>query len=158
MTDGLLAILDGVVAQASGGEAVEVFGIDETDTTIKAYGGQVESLSSARTRGVGIRVIAEGGVGYAYTADTSEAALSETLLEARVNARVATADDANVLPQPAEFPEVPGLFDPAFVSVTPEQKVELALRLESLARAGDSVKGVDSATYGDSDTTVAIAS
>lgn len=154
----LLELLDGVVGGAADGEAVEAFGIDETDTSIKAFGGEVESLSSARTRGVGIRVIAGGGVGYAYTADLSEQALTETLTEARVNAAVATPDEANVLPQPASVEALDGLYSSRFAEVTTEQKVELALQLEAAARRPAEIRGVDSAMYGDSDATVAIAS
>lgn len=154
----LLDLLDGVLARAGASEAVEVFGVDETETTIRAYDAAVESLSSARTRGVGIRVIADGAVGYAYTADTSTEALAETLTEARVNAAVATADEANVLPQPRDIEPLPELYRPAFADVTAEQKVELALQLEAAARRPDAVKGVDAALYGDSDATVAIAS
>ncbi len=158
MSDDLLALLDRVVADAGADEAVEAFGVDETETTIRAYEGQVESLSSARTRGVGIRVIRHGGVGYAYSADTSETALRETLEEARANARVATPDEANVLPQPSHVDDVPGLFTPAFSEASAEEKVEIALRLEAAARNAPGVKGVDSASYGDSDETVALVS
>ena len=158
MSDDLLTLLDGVVARAGSGEAVEVFAVDETETTIRAYDGEVESLSSARTRGVGIRVIAEGGVGYAYTADTSEAAVAETLDEARVNARVATPDEANVLPEPSPTDDIAELYDAAFAAVTPDQKVDIALQLEAAARAPSGVKGVDAAIYGDTDATVAIVS
>lgn len=159
MSKELIDVLDNVVERATGGDSVEVFGIDETETSIKAYGGEVESLSSARTRGVGIRVISEGRVGYAYSADTSESALADTLDEARVNASVASPDDANVLPGPSPFePLSEPLWDPAFSEVTPEQKVDFAIRLEAAARGGEDIRGVDSAMYGDTDATVAIAS
>ena len=158
MSDGdLLGMLDRIVAQATGDEAVEAFGIDETETSIKAYDGAVESLSSARTRGVGIRVIAGGGVGYAYSADTTEEALAETLSEARVNAEVATPDEANVLAQPGPLEDIDGLFSERFDAVTAEQKVEVALALEAAARRPQAIRGVDSAMYGDNDSTVAIA-
>lgn len=159
MNDDLQELLDRVVEGAQASEAVEAFGIDETETTVKAYDGEVESLSSARTRGVGIRLIAGGRVGYAYTADTSPLALAETLTEARVNASVASPDEANVLPVPGPVePLERELWDPAFAEVSPAQKVELALRLEAAARPGGDIKGVDSALYGDTDATVAIAS
>ncbi|HVM14574.1 MAG TPA: TldD/PmbA family protein [Egibacteraceae bacterium] len=156
--DDLLTLLDRVVDRATNGELVEAYGIDQTETTVKAYGGDVESLSSAQTRGVGIRVIVDGGVGYAYTADTSEAALAETLEEARVNASVATADPANVLAEPGDQRNLDGLYDPRFTQVAADDKVGLALALEAAATAADEIKGVDSATYGDSDATVAICS
>ena len=159
----MLSLLDRVLHRAAGGEAVEVFGIDETETRIKAYDGEVESLSSARTRGVGVRVVDGGRVGYAYTADVADESLHEALDEARANASVATPDEANVLPTPTPTPSTtdsaaPRLYDPAFADVAPASKVALALQLEAAARRGARVKGVDSATYGDSVSTVAIAS
>ncbi|HVL98369.1 MAG TPA: TldD/PmbA family protein [Egibacteraceae bacterium] len=154
----LVTILDRIVARAAPGEGVEAFGIDETDTTVSAYGGQVESLSSARTRGVGIRVVDGGRVGYAYTADLGEAALADALDEARANAAVGTPDDANRLPEGGDLPDLPELYDPAFADATTEEKVDVALRLEAAARAGDRIKGIDTARYGDGVRTAAIAS
>ena len=156
--DNLLALLDRLVDRASAGESVEAYGVDETETTVKAYDGEVESLASARTRGVGVRVITGGRVGYAYTADLAEEALGEALDEARANAAVAAADEANVLPPAADGGEMPELYDEVFDAVQAEDKVKIAVALEAAARRGDRVKGVDSAQYGDSASTVAIAS
>jgi PmbA protein len=155
----LLVLLDRIVGEALPGEAVEAYGVDETETTVRAYDGEVESLSNARTRGIGVRVIAGGRVGYAYTADLSDAALADALESARSNATVASADDANVLPAGGALEDLPGLYDAAFEEVPTSRKVELALGLEAAARgAGGPVKGVDSARYGDGVGTVAIAS
>ena len=154
----LLGVLETVLEGATAGEQVEVYGVDQTETTVRAHNGEVESLSSARTNGVGIRVIASGSVGYSYTADTSPDALRATLDEARVNAQVATADDANLLPEPQPVTDLPELYDERFATVTAAQKVDAALQLEAAARGGNEVKGVDAAIYGDTDSTVAIAS
>lgn len=159
MGEELLVLLDRLVERARPGEGLEAYGIDETQTTVRAYGGDVETLSSARTRGVGVRVLREGRFGYAYSADLSEPALAETLEQARTNATVATPDDANRLPDPdGPLPQMPELYDDAFAEVGPEQKVELAVRLEAaVAGAGGPVRGVDSALYGDGDASSAIA-
>jgi PmbA protein len=156
----LLDLLDRVVARARPGEAVEAYGIDEITTTVKVYDTEVESLSSAHTRGVGVRVIDDGRVGYAYTADLSETMLAETLDEARANARVAVPDEANVLPRGSgPLPDLPELWDPTFGDVAAQDKVGAALALEAVVRgAPPPVKGVDSAVYGDEIHTAAIAS
>ncbi|MBA2529160.1 MAG: TldD/PmbA family protein [Euzebyales bacterium] len=156
--DDLLALLDRVVGRAEPDEGVEAYGVDATETTVKAHGGDVESLSSARTRGVGVRVMRRARVGYAYTADLSEAALTEALSEARANADVATPDEANVLPQPADAEPLPELYDEAFADTGPDDKVALALGLEAAARRDDRIKGVDAAQYGDGVTVAALAS
>lgn len=162
----LLRLLDRVVdraadtvgAGADGG--VEAYGVDGTETTVRAYGGEVESLSSARSRGVGVRVIDGGRVGYAYTVDLTEAALDRCVDDARRNARAATPDQANVLPGAAEAAEVPGLFVPGQADVEPARKVEAALDLEAsvTGRGDDRIKGIDAAVYGDAVTTAAIRS
>jgi PmbA protein len=157
--DELLAVLDRVVAQAAPGEGVEAFGIDETETNVRAWGGEVESLSSARTRGVGIRVLRDGRVGYAYSAALDEAALAQTLADARRNAAVAGPDEANALPEAREAAPLPEVAVPGFEDVPAERKVALALQLEAAVGAhGGEVKGVDTAAYADAVTTAAIAS
>lgn len=160
-TGDLLALVDRVVDRAGGGPAeVEVFGVDETHVTVRAHGGEVESLSSASTRGIGVRVIDDHRVGYAFTVDLSESGLDAALADARRNATAATADDANVLPDAAEAAEVPRLLDPRQLDVDVDRKVNAALELEaSVTGRGDPrIQGVDAALYSDSVATAAIAS
>lgn len=157
----LLRLLDRIVERAGAGEGVEAFGLDETETVVKAHDGRVESLSSARRRGIGIRVVDDRRVGYCYTVDLSEPALDAALDEARSNATVGTPDDGNVLaaPQPPAPLDEAQLYDPAVDGITPQQKVDAAIELEDLARSGASeITGTDSAQYGDSVRIAAIAS
>lgn len=143
-------VLDRVLESVVGDEAVEVFGIDRQSTSIRAFGGEVESLSSARTRGVGIRVVDQHRIGYAHTSDLSDDALVHTLEQARANARATSPDEANVLPQPASTKPIDSLWEPGADEVPTERKVELALQLEAAARAADdAITGVRVAAYGD---------
>src|SRR5918995_532071 len=100
----LLPLLDRIVAQAGTDEGVEAFGLDETETVVKAHNGALESLSSARRRGIGIRVVTDQRVGYCYTVDLDERKLAAALSEARENATVGTPDVGNVLAEPVEAP------------------------------------------------------
>jgi len=159
MSHELQELLDAVVAQATAGEGVEAYGLDQTETTVRAFDGEVESLSSARTRGVGIRVLRDHRMGYAYTADLTEAALAAALQAARENADAASPDDANGLPDAASVQDLPGLAADGFAEFAVEDKVRLAITMEQAVRAvGGDVRGVDSAVYSDGDTTAAIAS
>ncbi len=159
MSEELLGLLDRLVERGRAGEGIEAYGVDQTETTVKAYGGEVETLSSARTRGVGVRVLVGGRFGYAYSADISEAALDETLEQARTNATVATPDEANRLAEAdGDLPVLEGLYRESFPDVDPAAKVDLALRLEAATlRGGAPVRGVDTAQYGDTEGTAAIA-
>jgi PmbA protein len=157
----LLGVLDAVVGRARSDEGVEAFGLDETETNVKAHDGEVESLSSARRRGVGIRVVSGRRVGYCYTVDLSDAALADALEEARVNASVGTPDDGNVLPDPQPVADLDEerLYDAAVEGITPGRKVDAAVALEQATRdGGEHVTGTDAARYGDSVRIAAIAS
>ncbi|HWH33012.1 MAG TPA: TldD/PmbA family protein [Egibacteraceae bacterium] len=155
----LLALLERVAGQATGEESIEAYGLDSTETTVRAFGGEVESLSSARSRGVAIRVLRDARIGFAYTADLSEEGLRLALSDARENRAAASPDDANCLPGAGDAGDLPELDAPGFAAVPPARKVELALALEAAARgAGGEVKGVDSAVYADAITTAAIVS
>ncbi len=100
MSADLLDIGDRVVAMAGPGEQVEAVVSRGRDTEIKAYEGEIESLSSAQSQGVGIRVIADGRQGFAYAATFDDDVLAETLAEARDNAGFATPDEFLGLAEP----------------------------------------------------------
>ena len=64
-----------------------------TETEVRAYEGEVESLTSATSAGIGIRVVVDHRLGFAWAGSLDESVLAETLAEARDNARFATADE-----------------------------------------------------------------
>ena len=159
MTMELDAIVERLAAEATGGEGVEAYAELTTETSVTAFQGEVERLTSASSSGVGVRVVSEGRLGYAYTADLSDAGLRECLAEARANLEVSGEDPGNVLPAAAAYEALDGLFDTRQAEVDPERKVNLALDLEARTRAADpKVTQVESARYGDVVGEVAIAS
>jgi PmbA protein len=72
----LLQRADAVIAAARPGEQVEVSLGESIDTEIRAYGGAVESLSSARSVGALVRVIVGGRSGVATTTLTDPETLA----------------------------------------------------------------------------------
>jgi PmbA protein len=147
----LLDIGDRVVAMAQPGEQVEAVVSRGRDTEIKAYGGEIESLSSAQSQGVGIRVIAEGRQGFAYAATFDADVLAETLVEARDNAGFGTPDEFLGLAEPDGVAVADlALFDEALESFPTDRKVDLAIELERATLAADRrVSGIESAEYVD---------
>jgi PmbA protein len=155
----LLDLASRVVSWASDGEGVEAFAVHSVDTSVTAFDGEVESLSSSETRGVGVRVVVDRRMGFASTSDVTDEGLSYVLAEARSNALLGTPDVGNALPSPAAFEPVPSIYVPGLESVAAADKVAAALELERATRAAHTlVTAVDSATYGDSRSSVAIAS
>ncbi len=147
----LLEVGDQVVGLARPGEQVEAVVARGLETEIRAYEGDVESLSSAQSQGVGIRVIAEGRQGFAYAATFDADVLAETLAEARDNAGFATEDPALGLAEPDGVAIADlDLFDEALAAFPTDRKVDMALELERATMAADArMSGIESAEYVD---------
>jgi PmbA protein len=152
-------IVQRLAGEARGDEGIEAWAEQITETTVGAFEGEVERLTSASSQGVGIRVVGGGRLGYAFTADLSDAGLAECLAEARANLGIASEDVGNVLPSAVPFEPLDGLFDPEQVEVDPARKVAFALDLDARTRAVDRrITTVESAVYGDVIGRVAVAS
>ena len=159
-TEDLLDLAERVAGWATTGEEVEVYVARGTETEVRAYDGEVESLTSATSAGIGIRVIVDHRLGFAWAGTLDESVLGETLEEARDNARFATADEHVVLAVPDGVSAVPvDLWDEDLAAVPTARKVELALTLEAMARGADPrIRQVDAADYGDVSAEAALAS
>jgi len=156
----LLQLAERIVGQAKAGEQVEVYLGRNHHTEVKVFDGAVESLSSADTQGVGVRVIVDNRQGFAYAASLEDSIVAETLAEARDNAAFGTVDEylGLVSPDGVEPVEL-NLFREELARFPTDRKVELALELERAVKAADPrIRGVEMAEYGDSTSESAIAS
>ncbi len=166
MSHELLELAQSVVARALPGEGMEVYVTRGTDTEVRAYEGEVESLTSADSSGVGIRLLVDGPegagsqVGFAWAGSLEPAVIAATLDDARDNARFATPDPDVVLAAPDGVEAVElELWDDGVASTPMEKKVALAVELERATRGADPrVRQVSSADYSDSRVEVALAS
>ena len=148
-----------IVGWADEGEQVEAVVVHERETEVRAYEGEVESLTSAESQGVGVRVVRDGRQGFAYAGTLDPDALAEVLAEARDNLTFATPDEHCALAEPdgVEVAEL-DLYRATLVDHPTEAKVALALDLERRTRAADPrISGVESADYSDSISESAVA-
>lgn len=154
----LVALATRIAAMARPGEEVEVYVSRGVETDVRAYEGEVESLSSAASAGVGIRVLSGGRQGFAYAGSLDESVVAETLADARDNVGFATADPHVGLAVPdGVAPATVDVWDDAVLRTPTTAKVELALELERQVRGADRVRQVASADYGDMAVEAAIA-
>jgi len=156
---------EGVVAQAKAGEEIEAYVARGQEVEIRAYEGEVESLTSATTGGIGIRVLLSNGsdgakLGFAWAGSLDDDVVASALAEARDNARFATPDPDVVLAVPdGVAPADLDLWDEHLAEVPTDEKVAMALDLERQIRGGDPrIRQVPSADYGDDRVEVALAS
>jgi PmbA protein len=160
----LLELASAVVERARPGEDMEVYVTRGTENEIRAYDGAVESLTSADSSGVGIRVLSDGDggrrQGFAWAGSLEPDVIAAALDDARDNARFATPDPDVALASPdGAIATDLDLWDDRVVSTPMEKKVALAIELEQATRAADPrIRQVSSADYADGRVEVALAS
>lgn len=147
----LEVIAEKIVSQAKGGEQIEAFvGWDE-ETSIRVYGGKIETLSKAESKGVGVRIIKDNRQGFAWAGTLDPSAIDFALAEARDNATFATPDEYLGLGTPDGVePTRLDLWRDELSLHTTDEKVALAMELEAAVKNSDQrIKTVESANYGD---------
>ena len=120
-----------------GASAAEVVVRERTDFSVGVRLGDVETLKQSRDRGLGLRVLIDGKQASVSGSDFSRDAIASLIQDAVELARATSPDDSSGLPEPEEFaPSVPDLdlFDEEIESLSPNDKIELALRAERAAR------------------------
>lgn len=155
----LTDLCDAAVEAAEGDEQVEAFAEERSTTSVEAHRGEVEGLTFAESRGVGVRLISDGRLGFAHAADPSVDEVRAAVARARENAAVATPDPFNGLPQAQPVEPLDGLFSDALATMATDDKVPIALDMERRATTSDPrVAKTESIRYGDAVGRAAIAS
>ena len=101
-------------ALAAGAGDAEAYASRDSGREVRVHGGEVESLTAATQRGIGVRAWIGGRVGYAYGTDLSEAGVAAIAAPrgrgggGRRRGRVRRAR-----PSPAAIEALPGLSDPS---------------------------------------------
>ena len=147
-------------ALAAGASGAEAYAAEETGREVRAHGGEVESLTVATQRGIGVRAWLGSRVGYAYGTDLAEAGIEAIAVRAAEAARVADEDEF------AGPPDASGealadleLSDPSIAEWSTGEVADLALTVERTALEADSrIAGVETAVYADAAERVAISS
>jgi PmbA protein len=146
----LLDLATSVADRADPREQVEAYVARARDTSVRVYEGEVEHFTSAQSEGIGIRVVRDGRVGFAYAGTLEPDAIAEVLAEARDNVEFGTPDPYAGLAEPDGVPVVPqDLWREELLALPTARKIELAKDLERLTLAADPRIRVDEADYAD---------
>lgn len=120
-------------ASAQGVEA-EALVVDSRETEIRLSEGKVEKLTQSGSCGVGVRVIADGRVGYAYTSNLSPDSIEQTWRSAIDLSVVATPDPNRALPDPMKVSDEDlDIWDAKLAALPTEAKVAFLQRVEKSA-------------------------
>ena len=139
------------LARKSGADEAEAYAERTRDSSVRVRDGEVEELHQAASKGVGLRVISKGRLGFAYGTDFSKDGLKALAERATALAKGAAKDDANALPKGAELGSAgEGDYDPAIAGIDPGWKLQAAREAERGAKAEDPrVRKFDSTAAGD---------
>lgn len=131
------ATADQILSAATRGGAAEAeaFFVHGRELTVKAYDGEVEALTSAESQGVGVRVFADGRMGFAYTSDLTAPGLERVVGQALDACRYNEPDEHNGLPDAAALADMPELVAEDFDARSVEDRVAMALELDRLTAA-----------------------
>ncbi len=156
--DDLVALAVQVADRGEPGEQVEAYVLRGTELTARVSAGEVEQLSSATSEGVGLRVVRDRRIGFAWAGSLDPAIVAETLADARDNASFATPDEHAGLAQPdgVEAVELDLWRDDVAATATAD-KVALAAEVERRVLADPGIRGLRFAEYQDGRTEVAVA-
>lgn len=147
-------------ALAAGASDAEAYVSEDVGREVRVHGGEVESLTAATQRGIGVRAWAGGKVGYAYGTDLSADGIANLAGTAAEAARVADEDEFAGPPEQGDEPVVElALSDTSMAERTTGDLAELTLAIERAALDADPrVVAVEQAVYADSAERVALVS
>lgn len=102
--------------------------------------GQIQDLTEATSKGLGLRVVSNHRLGFAFTSDFDPATLNQFVDRAVDLAASAAANRLNGLPTRDDLgapSEVGDLYDPKVASLPADWKIKAALEMERVAKAAD---------------------
>ena len=147
-------------ARASGADAADVLIAQGTDFSVTVRKGEVEKLTDAGSKALGIRVFVGHRTATAYTSDFSGGALAGLVAETVSMARATGEDAAAGLPEEmiqAEPIEL-GLYDPSPAALPTEERIERARRAEATALGVSAeIVNSDGGHYGSGEDSVVLA-
>jgi PmbA protein len=123
---------------AANGAEGEVYIETGAESQVVVDRNKVEKLSHSGSKGLGVRVIRDGKMGYAYTSDFSHESLEKTWQAALDLALVSDSDENRRLPELQEIPDEDlKIYDPDVEALSMDDKVDFALRVEKAALESD---------------------
>ncbi len=140
-------------------DAAEVYLRSYSATSIEVKEQKVDAFDRAHDIGAGLRVLVDGRMGFAFTTEFSDAALSALAEAAVMNARMNGPDPFHAIPEKPSGPcQTVALFDPEIPRLSEQSKIERVMALERAAFAVDPrIKRIRkaSASFSSSDTLIA---
>jgi len=148
-------------AKKKGAREAEAFLEIGRQSSCRVREGEIEDLTEATSKGVGLRVISNQRLGFAYTSNFDPDTLNQFVDRALQLAQAAAPNKLNGLPSPKDLSnrsEAGELFDPEVASLPSDWKIKASLEIERAGKAVDPrITTFDSVGAGDSVSEVVVA-
>jgi PmbA protein len=147
-------------ARAGGADAADVLIGEGSEFSVTVRKGEVETLTDAGSKALGIRVFVGRRTATSYTSDFSPPALRRLVEETVAMARVTGEDPAAGLPEEMVPPESVdlGLHDPSPAALPTPERIERARRAEAAALSGSpEITNSQGGSYSSDEDTVLLA-
>jgi PmbA protein len=145
-----------------GAKQAEAFLQVGRNADVRVRDGEIEDLTQATSKGVGLRVFVKNRLGFVWTSDFTPAALDTMIDRAIALAEMSAPNPLNGLPGASElgkFPKVGALFDRRVADLPPDWKIKAALEMEKVVKAADPrIKTIESVSAGEAVSEVYLAS
>lgn len=127
-------------ARRRGAAQAEAFVEVGRESSCRVRDGEIEDLTQATSKGVGLRVVAKNRLGFAYTSDFEPSSLPAFVDRALSLARASAPNRLNGLPTRADLKsrsQIDGLYDPKVAKLSNDWKIKAALEMERSGKAYD---------------------
>ncbi len=158
------ALAKKVVARAMkrGAQEAEAFLQVGRSADVRVRDGEIEDLTQATSKGLGLRVFVKKRLGFVWTSDFDPRALDTIIDRAIALAEVSAPNPLNGLPDRSslkKFADVGLLFDEEVASLPPDWKINASIEMEKVIKSFDPrIKAMDSVGAGESVSEVYLAS
>src|SRR6185436_975658 len=127
-------------AQRSGATAADVMIHEDNSFSVTVRMGEVETLKEAISRSLMLRVFVGKRTATSHTSDLTPSVVQGLVDETVEMARLTSEDESGGLPDQAvhrnAFPDL-RLLDPSWDTLTPAERIDLAMRTEAAALSAD---------------------
>ena len=145
-------------ATALKADAADVFIRSFNATTVEVKDQKIDAFDRAKDIGAGLRVLANGRLGFAFTTDLSEGMLKTLAQDAVTNAQNTEPDPFQSIPTKHQTPyRSVAIHDPELVRLTEKEKIDRVMAMEREAYAVDPrIKRIRkaSASFSESETVI----
>ncbi len=123
---------------------------ESKDFSIKVLKQEVETFKHSNMRGIGVRILKDGKIGYSYTEEFSDQAFNLIIDEAIENSKIIEKEELAIFKNYENRPLDFEIYNPEINNIKLEDKIQIAKDMEKYCYEADSrVKNVIMSIYGD---------